>query len=73
MVTVYVRNTNGTGRTLNVTASATTGGHVAVNMAGTTANAAGAASGTSVALVATSGTAVITVWNAGGSIVGMAV
>ena len=72
-VTVYVRNTNGTGRTLNVTASATTGGHVAVNMAGTTANAAGAASGTSVALVANTGTAVITVWNAGGSIVGMAV
>ena len=72
-VTIYVRNTNGTGRTLNVTASETTGGHVAVNMAGTTANAAGAASGTSVALVANTGTAVITVWNAGGSIVGMAV
>jgi len=73
MAKVYVRNTNGTARLINVTASTTAAGHVAVNLAGNFvgANAAGQVSATGVTLVATSGTAVITVWNAGGNLVGM--
>jgi hypothetical protein len=73
MARVYVRNTNGTARLINVTASTTGAGHAAVNLAGNFvgANAAGQISATGVTLVATTGTAVITVWNAGGSLVGM--
>ena len=73
MIRVYVRNTNGTPRLINVTASTTAAGHAAVNLAGNFvgANAAGQVSATGVTLAATSGTAVITVWNAGGNLVGM--
>ena len=73
MVRVYIRNTNGSARQINVTASTTAAGHAAVNLAGNFvgANPAGQVSATSVTLAATSGTAVITVWNAGGSLVGM--
>ncbi len=72
MAKVYVRNTNGTPRQINVTASLTAAGHAAVNLAGNFvgANAAGQVSATAVTLAASTGTAVITVWNAGGTIVG---
>lgn len=73
MARVYVRNTNGTARAINVTASTTGAGHAAVALAGNFvgANAAGQVSASGVTLVATTGTAVITVWNAGGTLVGM--
>lgn len=75
MAQVYVRNTNGSARNILVTASTTASGHASVNLAGNFTGAAtvGQVSSTTVSLVATTGTAVITVWNAGGSIVGMAV
>jgi hypothetical protein len=63
---IYVRNTNGSSRSITVNASATTTGLAAVNMA----VGAGAASSTTVSLAATSGTAVIYVWNTG-TLVGM--
>ena len=63
---IYVRNTNGSSRTITVNASATTTGLATVNMA----VGAGAASSTTVTLAATSGTAVIYVWNTG-TLVGM--
>jgi len=74
-VQVYIRNIGGTITQINVTASTTTVGFSAVNLAGNFvgANAAGQISATSVTLAATSGTAVITVWNANGNIVGMVV
>ena len=67
MVKVYVRNTNGSSRTVQVAASTTESGFASVNLA----PGAGAASVTQITLAATTGTAVITVWNAQDSIVGM--
>jgi len=66
MVTVYVRNTNGSSRTINVEASATATGFAPVNMS----RGAGQTSVTSITLAATSGTAVITVFGANGEICG---
>lgn len=67
MVKVYVRNTNGSSRVVQVAASTTEAGYAAVNLA----PGAGAVSVTQITLAANTGTAVITVWNAAGSIVGM--
>jgi hypothetical protein len=66
MVTVYVRNTNGSSRTINVEASDTEEDFVSVNMS----RGAGQTSVTSITLAATSGTAVITVFGANGEICG---
>jgi hypothetical protein len=67
MVTIYVRNTNGNARTINVQASATDTGFAAVNLS----RGAGQTSVTSVTLAASTGTAVITVFGANGEICGM--
>jgi hypothetical protein len=65
---IYVRNTNGSSRIVQVNASATADGLAAVNLAA----GAGAVSVSQITLAATSGSAVITVWNTGsGTIVGM--
>jgi hypothetical protein len=66
MVTVYVRNTNGSSRTINVEASDTEEDFASVNMS----RGAGQTSVTSITLAATSGTAVITVFGANGEICG---
>lgn len=63
-VTIYVRNTNGTARTINIAAGTATT-YTAVNL-----SRSGAASVTSFSAVATSGTAVVTLFNVGGTIVG---
>jgi hypothetical protein len=67
MVTVYVRNTNGSSRTINIQASATATGFAPVNMS----RGAGQTSVTSITLAATTGTAVITLFGANGEICGM--
>jgi hypothetical protein len=66
MVTVYVRNTNGSSRTINVEASDSEEDFASVNMS----RGAGQTSVTSITLAATSGTAVITVFGANGEICG---
>ena len=62
MVMLYLRNTNAATKVINITASTTTTGFAAVNMA--TSN--GAASATSVTLAVTTGTALVRVFNANG-------
>jgi hypothetical protein len=65
---IYVRNTNGSSRIVQINASATAEGLAPVNLAA----GAGAVSVSQITLAATSGSAVITVWNTGsGTIVGM--
>jgi hypothetical protein len=65
---IYVRNTNGSSRVVQINASATAEGLTPVNLAA----GAGAVSVSQITLAATSGSAVITVWNTGsGTIVGM--
>lgn len=63
MIMLYLRNTNAATKVINITASTTTSGFAAVNMA--TSN--GAASATSVTLAITSGTALVRVFNANGT------
>lgn len=67
VVTLYLRNTNAGTKTINIAASTTATGFVAVNLS---KGDAGGTSQTSVTLAATSGTAVVTVFNAGGVIGG---
>jgi hypothetical protein len=67
MVTVYLRNTNATGRVITIQASTTTSGHANVNLS---PSVSGGASVSVVSLAATSGTAVIRVFNANGNICG---
>jgi hypothetical protein len=62
MIMLYLRNTNAATKVINITASTTTSGFAAVNMAISN----GAASATSVTLAVTSGTALIRVFNANG-------
>jgi hypothetical protein len=66
---IYLRNTNGSSRVVQINASATAEGLTPVNLAA----GAGAVSVSQITLAATSGSAVITVWNTGafGQIVGM--
>jgi hypothetical protein len=64
MIKLYLRNTNASPKTINITASTTTSGFAAVNMS---KGDAGGTSVTSVTLVATSGTSVVTVFNANGT------
>lgn len=66
-VIIHVRNTNGSQRTINILASTTTSGFVAVNMMGATP---GDPSVTSVNIAATTGTLFITVANIGGTFCG---
>lgn len=66
--TIYIRNTNGSTRTINIRASTTNSGHSAVNVA----VGAGQTSRTDFTLAATTGTTVITVFNANGVIGGSA-
>lgn len=75
MARVYIRNTNATPRLINVSASITTTGHAAVNLAGNHngSNAVGQVSATSFTVAGSGGTAVVTVFNAGGNLVGMVV
>ena len=63
MIKLYLRNTNAATKVINITASTTTTGFAAVNMA--TGQPSGT-SVTSVALAATSGTWLVTVFNANG-------
>jgi len=65
-VMIYVRNTNGSSRTINVQASASASSFTPVNLA----VGAGAVSATSVTLAATTGTSVITLFNVNNTLVG---
>jgi len=68
-VTMYIRNTNGTDRTITITASTGTTNHSNVNLA-PGAGTMGAASVSTVGLAATSGTTLIWVANINANIVG---
>jgi hypothetical protein len=65
-ITAYLRNTNGTARTITIQASASGTGHANVNLA----TGSGAASVSAVTLAATTGTSLVWVANINGSIVG---
>lgn len=67
-VWIYLRNTNGSTKTITIQASATTTGFTGINFA--VGSTRGAASATTVTLAATSGTAMVMVMNANGSFVG---
>lgn len=63
VIQLYLRNTFGSTKVVNIAASTTASGFAAVNMS----RGAGQTSATSVTLAATSGTAMITVFNANGT------
>lgn len=67
MITIYLRNTNASSKTINIAASTIASGFTAVNLS---KGDAGGTSVTSVTLAATSGTAVVTLFTAGGTIGG---